>query len=127
MIDIARDPRWGRTAEGNGEDPFLGSAFAQAYVRGYQGRHLNNAESILACPKHYVGYGAAEGGRDYNTTEISEHAPGDLPSALPRRGRSRRGLHHERIQFLEWNSCFRQSVHIKENLAARMGFSRHRG
>ena len=73
MVDIARDPRWGRTAEGNGEDPFLGSAFAQAYVRGYQGRHLNNAESILACPKHYVGYGAAEGGRDYNTTEISEH------------------------------------------------------
>jgi beta-glucosidase len=73
MIDITRDPRWGRTAEGNGEDPFLDSAFAQAYVRGYQGRHLNNAESILACPKHYVGYGAAEGGRDYNTTEISEH------------------------------------------------------
>jgi len=73
MVDIARDPRWGRTAEGNGEDPFLGSAFAQAYVRGYQGRHLNNVESILACPKHYVGYGAAEGGRDYNTTDISEH------------------------------------------------------
>jgi beta-glucosidase len=73
MVDITRDPRWGRTAEGNGEDPFLGSAFARAYVRGYQGRHLNNAESILACPKHYVGYGAAEGGRDYNTTEISEH------------------------------------------------------
>ena len=73
MIDITRDPRWGRTAEGNGEDPFLGAALAQAYVRGYQGRHLNNAESILACPKHYVGYGAAEGGRDYNTTEISEH------------------------------------------------------
>ncbi len=74
MVDIGRDPRWGRTAEGNGEDPFLGSAFALAYVRGYQGRHLNNAESILACPKHYVGYGAAEGGRDYNTTDISEHA-----------------------------------------------------
>src|SRR5256886_4863314 len=73
MVDIARDPRCGRTAEGNGEDPFLDSAFAQAYVRGYQGRHFNNAESILACPKHYVGYGAAEGGRDYNTTEISEH------------------------------------------------------
>src|SRR5260221_5136347 len=73
MIDITRDPRWGRTAEGNGEDPFLDSAFAQAYVRGYQGRHLNNAESILACTKHYVGYVADEGGRDYNTTEISEH------------------------------------------------------
>ena len=71
MVDISRDPRWGRTAEGNGEDPFLGSAFARAYVRGYQGRHLDAAESILACPKHYVGYGAAEGGRDYNTTDIS--------------------------------------------------------
>ena len=73
MVDIARDPRWGRTSEGNGEDPFLGSAFAAAYVRGYQGRHLDALESILACPKHYVGYGAAEAGRDYNSTEISEH------------------------------------------------------
>ncbi len=73
MVDIARDPRWGRIAEGNGEDPFLGSAFARAYVRGYQGNHLNNSESILACVKHYVGYGAAEAGREYNSTEISEH------------------------------------------------------
>jgi beta-glucosidase len=74
MVDIARDPRWGRIAEGAGEDPFLGSEFARAYVRGYQGHHLGNAESILACAKHYVGYGAAEAGRDYNTTEISEHS-----------------------------------------------------
>jgi beta-glucosidase len=74
MVDIARDPRWGRIAEGFGEDPLLDSAFAQAYVRGYQGRHLGNAESILACVKHYVGYGAAEAGRDYNSTEISEHS-----------------------------------------------------
>ena len=73
MVDLSRDPRWGRVAEGAGEDPFLGSAFARAYVRGYQGRSLNNAESILACPKHFVGYGAAEAGRDYNSTEISEH------------------------------------------------------
>jgi beta-glucosidase len=74
MIDISRDPRWGRMAEGSGEDPYLGSAFAIAYIRGYQGRHLNNSESILACAKHYVGYGAAEAGREYNTTEISEHS-----------------------------------------------------
>ena len=73
MVDIARDPRWGRMAEGAGEDPFLGSAMAAAYVRGYQGDRLNAAESIAACAKHYVGYGAAEAGRDYNTTEISEH------------------------------------------------------
>ena len=73
MVDIARDARWGRMAEGAGEDPFLGSAMAAAYVRGYQGTRLDAPYSIAACVKHYVGYGAAEAGRDYNTTEISEH------------------------------------------------------
>jgi beta-glucosidase len=73
MVDIARDARWGRMAEGAGEDPFLGSAMAAAYVRGYQGTRLDAPDSIAACAKHYVGYGAAEGGRDYNSTEISEH------------------------------------------------------
>jgi beta-glucosidase len=73
MVDIARDARWGRMAEGAGEDPFLGSAMAAAYVRGYQGSRLDAADSIAACAKHFVGYGAAEGGRDYNSTEISEH------------------------------------------------------
>ena len=73
MVDIARDARWGRIAEGSGEDPFLGAALARAYVRGYQGERLDAADSIAACPKHYVGYGAAEGGRDYNTVELSEH------------------------------------------------------
>ena len=73
MVDIARDARWGRMAEGAGEDPYLGSAMAAAYVRGYQGSRLDSPDSIAACAKHYVGYGAAEAGRDYNTTEISEH------------------------------------------------------
>src|SRR5579863_168221 len=73
MVDIARDARWGRMAEGSGEDPFLGSAMEAAYVRGYQGSRLDAPDSIAACAKHYVGYGAAEAGRDYNTTEISEH------------------------------------------------------
>jgi len=73
MVDIARDARWGRISEGSGEDPFLGSAIAGAYVRGYQGEKLDAPDSIVACAKHYVGYGAAEGGRDYNSTEISEH------------------------------------------------------
>jgi len=73
MVDIARDPRWGRIIEGAGEDPYLGGEIARAYVRGYQGTNLANSDSIAACAKHYVGYGAAEGGRDYNTTEISEH------------------------------------------------------
>ena len=73
MVDIARDARWGRIAEGAGEDPFLGAQMAAAYVRGYQGAHLDAPDSMAACVKHYVGYGAAEGGRDYNSTEISEH------------------------------------------------------
>ena len=73
MVDIARDARWGRIAEGSGEDPYLGAALARAYVRGYQGERLNATDSIAACAKHYVGYGAAEGGRDYNTVELSEH------------------------------------------------------
>ena len=72
MVDIARDARWGRITEGAGEDPYLGAAMARAYVRGYQGKSLNDPTSIAACMKHYVGYGAAEGGRDYNTTEIPD-------------------------------------------------------
>jgi len=71
MVDIARDARWGRIVESAGEDPYLGSAMAAAYVRGYQGAKLSDPESIAACTKHFVGYGAAEGGRDYNTAEIS--------------------------------------------------------
>ncbi|MGQ9515253.1 MAG: glycoside hydrolase family 3 N-terminal domain-containing protein [Thermoproteota archaeon] len=72
MVDIARDPRWGRIAEGAGEDPFMGSAFARAMVEGFQGSNLADPSTIVACPKHYVAYGAAEGGRDYNTVDISE-------------------------------------------------------
>lgn len=72
MVDIARDARWGRIVEGAGEDPYLGAAMARAYVRGYQGTSMSDPNSIAACAKHYVGYGAAEAGRDYNSTEISE-------------------------------------------------------
>lgn len=73
MVDIARDPRWGRIAEGYGEDPYLGSALTVATIRGYQGENLWQTDSIAACAKHYVGYGAAEGGRDYNSTWIPEN------------------------------------------------------
>jgi beta-glucosidase len=72
MVDIARDPRWGRIVEGAGEDPYLGSMMARAYVRGYQGASLNDPQSMAACAKHYVAYGAAEAGRDYNTVDLSE-------------------------------------------------------
>ena len=78
MMDIARDPRWGRIAEGFGEDPQLASRMAAAMVRGYQGDSLDAAGSIAACAKHYVGYGAAEGGRDYNTTWIPENLLRDV-------------------------------------------------
>ncbi|HNP00194.1 MAG TPA: glycoside hydrolase family 3 N-terminal domain-containing protein, partial [Ferruginibacter sp.] len=71
MVDIARDARWGRIAEGSGEDPYLGSAIAQAMVRGYQGNDLTKNNTIMACVKHYAMYGAAEAGRDYNTTDMS--------------------------------------------------------
>ena len=74
MVDIARDARWGRMVEGAGEDPYLGSAMAVAYVRGYQGAHLDDPHSMLACAKHFVGYGAAEAGRDYNSVDISERS-----------------------------------------------------
>jgi beta-glucosidase len=71
MVDIARDPRWGRIAEGAGEDPFLGSQIARAMVQGYQGNDLRKNDAVMACVKHFALYGAVEGGRDYNTVDMS--------------------------------------------------------
>src|SRR5690606_24360558 len=68
MVDLSRDPRWGRVSEGSGEDPFLGGEIARAMVRGYQGDDLTANNTIMSCVKHYALYGAAEAGRDYNTT-----------------------------------------------------------
>ncbi|HEY2963628.1 MAG TPA: beta-glucosidase BglX [Pyrinomonadaceae bacterium] len=73
MLDIARDARWGRITEGAGEDPFLGAVFAAARVRGFQGSDYSAPDRLVACAKHWVAYGAAEGGRDYNTTDVSEN------------------------------------------------------
>ncbi len=78
MVDIARDPRWGRIAEGSGEDPFLGRVMARAVTRGFQSSGLPGERRISACPKHYAGYGSAEGGRDYNTVDISERTLRDV-------------------------------------------------
>ncbi|MEW5987920.1 MAG: glycoside hydrolase family 3 N-terminal domain-containing protein, partial [Chloroflexota bacterium] len=78
MVDVSRDPRWGRIAEGAGEDPFLGMAMARARVRGFQATNLTSGRRIVACPKHYVGYGAAEAGRDYNTADFSERTLRDV-------------------------------------------------
>lgn len=74
MLDVARDPRWGRVAEGSGEDPYLDVQMGVAMVKGYQGDDLSDPTSMAACIKHFVGYGAAEGGRDYNSTMISERS-----------------------------------------------------
>lgn len=71
MVDIARDPRWGRISEGNGEDPYLGSVIARAMVRGYQGNDLTRNNTVMACVKHFALYGAAEAGREYNTVDMS--------------------------------------------------------
>jgi beta-glucosidase len=73
MVDLARDPRWGRIAEGYGEDPWLSAQYAAASVRGFQGTDPAARDRVVACLKHYVGYGAAEGGRDYNTVELSDY------------------------------------------------------
>lgn len=78
MIDITRDPRWGRIAESLGEDPFLASVLGSAMVRGFQGEQLSDKTSIAACAKHFAGYGAAEGGRDYNTASIPENELRDV-------------------------------------------------
>lgn len=73
MMDLSRDPRWGRVMEGSGEDPYLGAVMAVARVKGFQGNNLAADHTIAACAKHYAGYGFAEGGRDYNTVDLSEH------------------------------------------------------
>jgi len=71
MVDLSRDPRWGRVSEGNGEDPYLSGEIAKAMVRGYQGSDLTKDNTLMACVKHFALYGAAEGGRDYNTVDMS--------------------------------------------------------
>jgi beta-glucosidase len=78
MVDIARDPRWGRIAEGPGEDPFLASEITRARVRGFQGSDLAATDTILACAKHFAAYGAAQAGRDYFTTDVTERVLRDV-------------------------------------------------
>ena len=78
MVDVARDPRWGRIAEGCGEDPYLTGILGTAMVRGFQGANLSDRASMAACPKHFAAYGASEGGRDYNTVDISERTLRDV-------------------------------------------------
>ena len=78
MLDVARDPRWGRVAEGYGEDPYLGSQNAAAAIRGYQGQNMADPDKVAACAKHYAGYGLSEGGRDYDRVEVSMRSMRDV-------------------------------------------------
>ena len=78
MCDITHDPRWGRVSEGAGEDPYLGAAISSAFVRGYQGEDLKDQQTVLACVKHFAGYGAAQAGRDYHTVDMSERTFRDI-------------------------------------------------
>ncbi len=97
MVDIARDARWGRIVEGAGEDPYLGAAMAAAQVRGFQGDSIG-PDSVLACVKHFAGYGAAEGGRDYDSSYIPEVLVSQrLPGSFSRGRKGRRRHLHERV------------------------------
>src|SRR3546814_5133983 len=78
MVDVARDPRWGRISEGAGEDVYLGSRIAEARVRGCQGNDLKATDTVLATAKHFAAYGAAQAGRDYGTVDISERTLRDI-------------------------------------------------
>jgi beta-glucosidase len=98
MVDIARDPRWGRIVESAGEDPYLGSAMARAWVKGYQQDDLSRPDSVAVSVKHFAAYGAAIAGRDYNAVDMSEITlAAGLPGALSRRGGGRRGYADERF------------------------------
>ena len=98
MVDIARDVRWGRLIEGAGEDPCLGAAIAKAQVRGFQGKDLSQPDRVLACAKHFAAYGAADGGRDYDSVNVPEAGSVErLSPAVPGRARRRCGHVHERV------------------------------
>ena len=100
MVDIARDPRWGRIVESNGEDPYLSSAMARAWVKGYQQDDLTKPDSVAACVKHFAAYGAAVAGRDYNATDMSDITLRQIyAGAVSSGGGSRRGDTDEFVQF----------------------------
>ncbi len=111
MVDVSRDPRWGRVSEGNGEDPFLGAAIARAMIRGYQGKDMSRNDEIMACVKHFALYGASEAGRDYNTVDMSRQRMFN-EYMLPYRGRSR-GRCRQRNGFVQRSgrcACHRKQV-----------------
>ena len=123
MMDIARDPRWGRISEGSGEDPYLAASMARAAVRGFQGEELGTQGHILACAKHYIGYGSAEGGRDYNTGEISDNTLRNI-YLPPFRAAVNAGLGSVMSAFLDFNGQSASGSHylLTELLKEELGF-----
>ena len=125
MVDIARDPRWGRIIEGAGEDPYLGAVVAAAQVRGFQGPELGTPERIIAGPKHFAGYGYALGGRDYDEVNVSDSELWNvvLP-AVPGGGRGRRGQRDDRLHGPQRHSRDRQPVVVHRGAARHARASR---
>lgn len=121
MLDIARDPRWGRIIEGGGEDPWLCSAMARAAVRGFQGNF--STHNVVACAKHFLGYGAAEGGRDYNTVEISDNTQRNIYLA-PFRAAIEEGVATVMSAFNDLNGrpCSSNAYLLTDILRAELGF-----
>ena len=125
MVDIARDPRWGRIIEGAGEDPFLGAAVAAAQVRGFQGDGIGTPERVIAGPKHFAGYGAALGGRDYDEVNLSDSELWNI--YLPpfaRGGRGRRRQRHDGLHGPQRHPGDRQPLAVHRRAARGAGASR---
>lgn len=124
MVDISRDPRWGRVAEGAGEDSYLGSVIAAARVEGFQGENLGNPENILACAKHFVAYGAPEGGRDYNTVDMSLQTLHDI-YLPPFKAAAKAGVGTFMSAFNDFNGipCTANKYLLKDVLRGEFGFN----
>ena len=127
MVDIARDPRWGRIIEGAGEDPYLGSAVAAAQVRGFQGAGLGTPERIIAGPKHFAGYGGGDRRSRLRRGEpVRLRAVERLPAAVPGGGRRRCGQHHDGLHGPQRHPGHRQQVAVHRGAARGVGLRRLR-
>jgi hypothetical protein len=128
MVDLTRDPRWGRVTEGAGEDPYLAAQIAAARVKGLQGRRRGDTDAVLATAKHFAGYGATVGGREYDSVDMSlrqlweTHLP-PFKAAL-RRGR---GFVHERLQRPERRAGHRPPLPAARHPQGRLGLRRRGG
>ena len=128
MLDIARDARWGRMVEGAGEDPYLGAAIARAQVLGFQGTQLGAPDHVLACAKHFAGYGAADGGRDYDSSYIPEEQMWNIYLVALQSGRRCRCRQlHERLHGPERRPRQRQPLAAARRLARHVEVQRVRG